>query len=711
MNKLFPYVLYRICGINFDIWEKYRLNTANIISLRTMLQKDILHPNITFSLPSSSLLFAEKVEEWAKKNPAFFRKRERQTERTALKYLSRASAKASPFAAFTTLQIIDNQSYIDIIFQNKSNLNIKYLSIIYEFLPKIRVIRNQLLVTLNDTCFSENGNILFIQNEKNEERLQILEQDEIVVFFLDFFKNKEKITFSDLCWYLDDENAENFLLQLLEIGFLSWQMPFTKHYNAISIVTELLKKVENDILENEKEVFERLNSILKRLNSGNFIDFGLRKEELFYHDIASNHTELKDYDKELSPFYNNTADIFYQLQKIVYPLYKSELSCKIDFVLTKNKSKNLKISELYKHVFHNEKVLKIKPFISDEKQNQLLDFFEKKIPISDVYDVNITNNLIEEIAIFVTSIFERNDNLLSPSANLILQPFRENGDYKAVLNGASIGFGKQFARFLPMFDEKVTSDFKNENTNSKVRLAELNDASFFNGNQHPNLVATGINTPNTLPFSEQNILANHLIIKKLDNEWVLFDTEKNERVIPLDLGIEHPAFRSPYYQLLHHFSYKIANFRIFNDYINVQYPKHKKPRISIDNQLVTQRMTWFFEVSALPFLQKNQSESDYFYAVQKWQKMHDLPNLVYVSIPHFQPENNQINSDAAPQGDDYKPQMIDFQNPMLISLFARIVKKVPSQLVVEEMLPTEEQIFSFDHKKYMMEAVIQISEK
>ena len=165
-------------------------------------------------------------------------------------------------------------------------------------------------------------------------------------------------------------------------------------------------------------------------------------------------------------------------------------------------------------------------------------------------------------------------------------------------------------------------------------------------------------------------------------------------------------FRS---QLLHHFSYKVANFRIFNDYINIQYPKHKKPRISIDNQLITQRMTWFFEVSELPFLQKNQSESDYFYAVQKWQKTHDLPNLVYVSIPHFQPENNQINSDAAPQGDDYKPQMIDFQNPMLISLFARIVKKVPSQLVVEEMLPTEEQIFSFDNKKYMMEAVMQIS--
>ena len=709
MNKLFPYVLYRICGINFDIWEKYRLNNADIISLRAMLQKDILHPNITFSLPSSSLLFAEKVEAWAEKNPTFFRKRERQTERTALKYLSRASAKTSPFAAFTTLQIIDNQYNIDVSVVSKSNINIKYLSIIYELLPQIKTIRNQLLVALNDTFFLENENVFFIQNIKNEERLQILEQDEIIAYLLDFFKNKKEITFFDLCQELDDENAEDFLLQLLEIGFLSFKMPFPKHYDSIYIVTKLLNEVENDVLIDEKEILEKANSILKMLQSGNFIDFSLRKEELFYHDIASNHAELKDYDKELSPLYTNTASIFYQLQKIVYPLYRSELSCKIDCVLNENKNKNLKISKLYKLVFHNEKPCKIKPFISDEKQNKLLDFFEKKIPKSDVFKVNITNNLIEEIAIFVTSIFERNDNLLSPSANLILQPFQENGDYKAVLNGASIGFGKQFARFLPMFDEKVTSDFKNENTSASIRLAELNDASFFNGNQHPHLVETGINTPTTLPFLEQNILANHLIIKKLDKEWVLFDTEKNERVIPLDLGIEHPAFRSPYYQLLHHFSYKIANFRIFNDYINFQYPKHKKPRITIDNQLITQRMTWFFEVSALPFLQKNQSESDYFQAVQKWQKTYDLPNLVYVSIPHFQPENNQINSDAAPQGDDYKPQMIDFQNPMLISLFARIVKKVPSQLVVEEMLPTEEQIFSFDDKKYMMEAVIQIS--
>ena len=708
LNNHFPYTLYRICGISFDIWQKYRLSYDSLEQLRVALQNDILHPNITFSLPYSSLLFAEKVTEWAAKNPAHFRKRERQTERAALKYLTRASAKTSPFAGFTTLQITENQFIKNFNLNNNKNLNIKILDIVCDLLPQIKAVRNQLFVTINDTCFCENENVFFIQNKENKETLQVLEKDDIVSFFLAFFEQNKTIKFVDLCDYLEDENAETFLLQLLEIGFLSFKMPFIKHFEAFSIVTKLLNEIKNDVLETEKDIFDKLMIICETPTEASIFDeFTLRKEEIYYEDVCSNHIELYNYNEALSGLYNNVGTIFSTLQKIVYCLYINELHQKIANVLAENEKKELTITELYKSVFHNASTLAQNYFIPKDKEQKLIDFFEKKIPQNDTFDIHISKKILEDIANFVTQIFQEKDDLCSPSANLILQPYVQNGNFKAVLNGASIGFGKQFARFLPIFDEKITQDFKNENTNSPFLLAELNDASFFNGNQHPHLLDFGISTPNTLHFSEQNIEANNLIIKQLNGKWILFDNEKNTRVIPLDLGIEHPAFRSPYYQLLYFFGYKIANFRIFNDYINYQYPKHKKPRITIDNQLVIQRMTWFFTVEDLPFLQKNQSEKDYFLTVQKWQKTHDLPHLVYVSIPHFQPQTDKINQDAAPQGDDYKPQMIDFQNPLLVTLFARIIKKVPSQLIVEEMLPAEEQIFSFDGQKYMMEAVIQ----
>lgn len=674
-----------------------------------MLQQDILQQNISISLPYSSLLFNQKVKEWTEKNPNFFRKRERQTERAALKYLSRASAKTSPFAAFTTLQIATNQLNTHSSIKNKKNINVKILDIICELLPTIKAIRKQLFVTINDTCFSEKNSVFFIQNKHNTETLQELEEDDTVLFFIAFFEENKTVQFDKLCEYLEDEAAETFLLQLIEMGFLCYKMPFLKHFDAFFVIKELLESVKSEIDIAEKTTYDKLTSLCDLFFQEKTIDnFELRQEEFFYLDTPSSHSELDTYNEQLSGLYDSISTTFCNIQKIVYPLYISELSQKINTFLAQTPLKEISIIELYKAIFHKENSLDNRISFDNKQQQLICNFFFKKIPRNDDFIVNISAEILYEITTFVTSVSEKKDNLCSPSVNLILQPFRENGHLKAVLNGASVGFGKQFARFLPLFDDKISADFKTENLENPFVLAELNDASFFNANQHPHLLDYGISAPNTLHFSEQNILTKNLTIKQIDNEWILFDQEKKQRVIPLDLGIEHPSFRSPFYQLLHFFSYKIANFRIFNDFINEQYSAHKKPRICIDNQTITQRMTWFFNISELPFLQKNQSENDYFSTVQTWQNNNDLPNLVYVSIPHFQPQNGLSNQSAAPQGDDYKPQMIDFQNPLLVSLFARILKKVPSRLVIEEMLPTEEQLFDFDGKKYVMEAVVQV---
>ena len=318
MNNHFPYILYRICGISFDIWQKYRLSYDSLEQLRAALQKDILHQNITFSLPYSSLIFAEKVTEWVAKNPANFRKRERQTERAALKYLARASAKTSPFAGFTTLQITENQSIKNINFENKKNINIKILDIVCDLLPQIKAIRNHLFVTINNTCFCENENVFFIQNKENKETLQVLEKDDVVSFFLAFFDENKSIKFVDLCDYLEDENAETFLLQLLEIGFLSFKMPFTKHFEAFSIVIQLLNEIKKDVLENEKDIFDKLTVICKTpAEASKFEDFTLREEEIYYEDVCSNHTELHNYNEALGGLYNSAGTIFSTLQKIV----------------------------------------------------------------------------------------------------------------------------------------------------------------------------------------------------------------------------------------------------------------------------------------------------------------------------------------------------------------------------------------------------------
>jgi hypothetical protein len=603
------------------------------------------------------------------------------------------------------LQLIHNQNFINSKNEYSIKSNIKYLEKILELLIEIPELRNSLLLTLNQSIVRKGKNIAFIFNERNEETFQLIENVEVINYILQLFEEKNEITFGDFINILDDENAEEFTLQLLDLGVLSFHFPFQKNHDAFDFLKKMLDNIHPKITEEDSlNAYNQVLSTLQSIDNQDIIPFfDLKPEQQYFFDSTVNQLELHELGQRFEKHFSSVADLTTQLLAIVTPLHVNFFKSNIDNFLEKSSKKELDLTTLYKEIFHkkNNFILDENPKIKDLKEMISIWCHDEQI-------INISSEKIAKLHKYVTSNFETYYDNASPSLNIVLQPFVEDTLEKSVLNGISIGFGKQFARYIDLYDDEISNDFLENNKNSDTILAELNDNSFFNGNLHPSLFEFSISTPNTMKINDLELSIADLIVKKIDHKWVLFHKKMNKRVIPIDFGIEHPSYRSPMYQLLNYFSYRVPNFRIINENINSNLENKKQlPRIIVDNQLIIQRKTWFYEVKELPFLKKNETEIDYIERVQIWQNEQKLPKVVFVSIPRFQPEDLEINTEAKPQKDDYKPQMIDFQNPLLILLFSKIIQKVPSQMIIEEMLPSENEIFTIEEKKYILEVVIQ----
>lgn len=121
-----------------------------------------------------------------------------------------------------------------------------------------------------------------------------------------------------------------------------------------------------------------------------------------------------------------------------------------------------------------------------------------------------------------------------------------------------------------------------------------------------------------------------------------------------------------------------------------------------------QRKRWSVPVGKLPVQNQQESDASYFLRVNNWRKRHHIPDEVFVTV--FSGIFGQV-ADQKKAGkigpDDYKPQYIDFNNPLLVNLFSKLTRKVPFMMQVEEMLPRSEQMLKFGNQKFVTEHMVQ----
>lgn len=187
-----------------------------------------------------------------------------------------------------------------------------------------------------------------------------------------------------------------------------------------------------------------------------------------------------------------------------------------------------------------------------------------------------------------------------------------------------------------------------------------------------------------------------------------------------------------------------------------------RPRILYNDVIVLSRKTWIIPFSLLPAIGNNESETDYFIRVNKWRIENNIPEEVYVRIHPLplqqqpktenksepkkdEPEetknetvekkeeqkDSESKSEAVEKKDAelktqiqentqkkttkmsrdfYKPQYIDFLNPLLVNLFGKLTVNLKNfSVTIEERYPGKSQLPEYEGKYYSTEQIFQMN--
>lgn len=275
---------------------------------------------------------------------------------------------------------------------------------------------------------------------------------------------------------------------------------------------------------------------------------------------------------------------------------------------------------------------------------------------------------------------------------------------RGVVNGLSAGLGRGSGRFLHLFGPEVPAAFQawnHELPSQPALVAELTDASYSNANLHPPLLPWQLVLPGghaTHPAAQQ-LSARDLTVRYCgqSQQIGLWNEPSGRLVLPHDVGLQALATRSELYQFLTHFGgvgppSLTPLLRAVGQYCRARFPQQTQPqpgvfrypRIEGRAGVVLQRRRWYVPPAGVPVRGSVEGEGRYLLRLAEWRQQLELPAEVF----YYLRPTGEVPATAAPAGaDDYKPQYLHFENPLLVRLFAKQLPKAGNLLLLEEMYP------------------------
>ncbi len=708
---------------------------AEVNQLRNQIQGNTLPEALSKGLQLASHSLLSQIESYQSKQGQKANKKIRQTEQSLLQYLTRVSAKTSPFSSFTKLALIDLEGKIKSEEIRKIRLNNSLYRIFRDGLIHYPPFYINLNIRLNSSLKSIENEWVFLLNTRNIESVQRMDKSDIVDFLIIALKEvRQSISFTDFVKKLleeveaDESSMRQYVLQLIDYGLIEWDWPFSgldpewhlklrdllADYSKNSLLTDLKNMIEQvvdlmttfengdlktrkriqleafDLLKNKSEELLQVSGLsdLKQSATSDHLkkifstEFNLVLEQIFYEDVSQEYQS--DFSKE---DFERVGKELNELSYLMSPFYYNV--------------KKEKIQHFFKGNFSTERV-------------DLLTFYEAyfkdpifNVPASSQAMIGKRNEFLKEILnkgkwktldhfhLDFEDFPKVNEELQKEhkSKASLIQLFEEDGKIKAFADTIFMGYGKMFGRVLHLFPEELTNKIKENNLEiNKAHLSvECVDASVYNPNVHPSLVPLEFQMPgsqNNLPKSNR-ISIEDLEICLKNNSLTLEHKSLSKEIITYNFGFEALENRSPMYQLLMAFGLQSASPELLNILLDHNLSKKEdsgiinKPRISIGEHLVIQRRSWGIPKTLIPQKLNAGDHASYFIKINEWRKSLSIPAIAFIKLNSDEyPGNKKIA-----RSDDYKPQFMDFQSPLMVQLFAKLLNKVPEVLKIEEALP------------------------
>ena len=152
-------------------------------NIKTLSKETVLTNGLVLSAPS----VLDRIASYQKKEIARFRKKEKQTERTIVQYLTRIATKTSPFSTFTQIGLAEIKEQSSLIENAKLTSNQSFVRINNYILKRFKdsIVQNRTLVqglriVVNSTLTRLENGYEFLVNDNNIEVFQTMGDHPVV---------------------------------------------------------------------------------------------------------------------------------------------------------------------------------------------------------------------------------------------------------------------------------------------------------------------------------------------------------------------------------------------------------------------------------------------------------------------------------------------------------------------------------------------------
>ncbi len=630
-----PIVLLRQPVYTLDHLESFSVDLTQIIPteedierLRAHFLAFIQSKHLLRSLPFSSKTLYQALPHYEFHAAVKIRKKEKQNERTLMKYLMRMALNASPLADFARTQFCNWEG---IAYSAKANFSVElalsqrkeFFDLCYCDIGLQGIMRHR----LNPSLRKEENGFSYIYIDEGVKSLVELEFDEQ---FDELYTKLQHVDFTfaefvSACAYDVNEFLESQLISpsypvytdsdiLLEII-----NSVNERFDLDFTIEELEgKRVDNlsdkDALAMQSAWIEKLKAYADHLEVR--LNDKVYPERVFYLNSASNNARMPDFDQ---------SSICEELVSFVSLISSIE---------TKHE-RNISQSDLY---------------LRGEKQHIDFDFDKVNIAQKSEYQVEL--------------ILEKSEvtDSMPKDIGVMLQ---HTGGVKPCLINTTTANGKFFAPSLSLANEEVIKKLEEWIQLSEQNLVAVKDESTHSKNKSHSFLRELDN----FGLDFHTPIRDRVKVRYEDEKLMEIDLNKKVKIV--NLGIEDFNSRSAYVQNLIQVSESLPNVQAFVEGLQDKLKVEKvngifvMPRVETTN-LVLGMQSWIIEgLGAFPSFGDTLTEN--ILILDKWRKELGIPRIVKVSI------------------DVKKSNYLDFHNFWTVDTFIRSLKNMESKCVFAEI--------------------------
>ena len=712
-----------------------------IVALGEITDSPYLKNGLLFSSPTS---LRDQIEKFSF-DTATLNKKQRRLIFSLLKYITRSTTKTTPFSSFNAIFCLkENGNNYTPLSTGEKPSNMTLNNLVYYYLQTLLLqspeVKNVLEIRLNDTILALDDSYHYFTNFENNEFFKKVGKSEIVNFILEFLTKPGKIYYQDLVEELSKatgeptENARPFVEQLITEGIIYIKYPVSNHDRAWP--DRLLDFLKSEFSPESSLLVEKTIRLLETLRS---VAVSLEKEK----STATRELILQKTHQQLISFSNeidhgkaevlnkvHMQDLFYEDTLREYPgkLSKKPLDNTLEDIALLN---NLFSATDPKQNAKNKIASHINQ-LNGAKTVPLLKFYEEVYLKTVDTSFEISKNVLDGLGkTFGNAINQLNADetqeafdfkeYVNPelsikntdSLGLYFQKFTSNDKETLVINNFSSGHGSNISRYLNIYPTEIADCLKEkvaERFPGKI-VAEIKDASIHNVNTFPPLAANIINVSMNGQVNDAytSIPLRDLFISADSSGGVSLQDKEGKTIVPVDFSSEGIHRKSKLFQFIDLFSpsstFGLPFLHQIIDQVYLEKLTTSKegliaiPRIYFGENIVLRRKKWLVSKKELLKVSATGTLQEVYIALNEWKIKKQIPNEVFVKISKT---NNYEN-------DNYKPQYIHFEMPLLIMLFQNMLEKADDVIEITEMLPHSSQLpVNSSNKRSVSEYVVSL---